>query len=95
MKFNDLVKEYGAILEWDGESALELMDHVRKLRNAAPYILSLPLPFIMRLFYHRINLRFDLSRISDEILTVDKHGRAIVKSLGDWHVVQLMTIRPL
>ena len=35
MKINELVKEYAAILKWDGESVMDLYDHIVRLTKAA------------------------------------------------------------
>lgn len=95
MKLLQLVHEYAAILRWDGESALELMQHIGKLSMMAPSLLLAPLPFILKSFFHRVSLRFDLSRLDGEVLTVDKHGLAVVNAMGRLQVVQLSTLRAI
>ena len=92
MKINELVKEYAAILRWDGESVTELYDHIVQLSKSAPALLLMPIPGIVRLFVHRVNMRFDLSRINGDVLTVDKHGRALIRTMAGLAVVKLATI---
>lgn len=92
MKINELVKEYAAILKWDGESVMDLYDHIVRLTKAAPTLFALPLPYMLKLFVHKINMRFDLSRIDGDVLTVDKHGRALIRTMAGLAVVKLATI---
>jgi hypothetical protein len=92
MKINEMVKEYAAILQWNGESVMDLYEHIVHLTKSAPTLFVLPLPYMLRLFVHRINMRFDLSRIDGDILTVDKHGRALIRTMAGLAVVKLATI---
>jgi hypothetical protein len=92
MKINELVKEYAAILKWDGESVTDLYDHIVRLTKSAPALFAMPLPYMLRLFMHRVNMRFDLSRLNGDVLTVDKHGRALIQTMAGLAVVKLATI---
>lgn len=92
MKIIELVKEYRAVLSWNGESASELYDHVVRITKSAPQLFVMPVPFILKKFYHRVTLRFDLSRLEGDILTIDKHGRAIIQTLSGLAIVQLARI---
>ena len=103
MKINELVKEYAAILKWDGESVMDLYDHIVRLTKAAPTLFALPLPYLLKLFVHRVNMRFDLSRLNGDILTVDKHGgrqgRSTVEQLralvfADHEIIRQLLFRP-
>lgn len=92
MKINELLSEYAAILKWDGESVMDLYSHIVRLTKSAPAMFAMPLPYIMKMFVHRVGMRFDLSRLDGDVLTVDKHGRALVRTFKGLAVVKLATI---
>jgi hypothetical protein len=92
MKISELVKEYSAILSWNGESVTELYAHIVHLTKSAPQIFWMPVPYILRMFFHRVQLRFDLSRLDGDVLTIDKHGQALVQTPKGLGVVKLATI---
>lgn len=90
--FSDLLQAYRSILRWNGESANDLLEMLRKLVQTTPLIFLQPLPAMLASFRFNRGLRFDTSRISEPILVVDKRGEAIVGSLRSMKLQRLMTI---
>jgi len=92
IRVKNFIHLYRNILRWNGESAQELLETVKQLTAAAPRFFAQPLPLLLQSYHRNKALRFDLSRVSEPILAIDKHGRAIVGTLKAMTVKQLSTI---
>lgn len=92
LKFEEVLKSYKRILRWNGESVQELMESVRRLLDIAPFYFVQPLPFFLQTFRYSRSLRFDLSRVAEPILAVDKKGRALVGNVRSMTIKQLLTL---
>jgi hypothetical protein len=83
---------YRTILRWNGESASDLGETLMRLTRTAPRMLWSPIPMILHRFRYNRAMRFDLSRVNEPILAVDKKGYALVGSLVSLKIMQLATI---
>jgi hypothetical protein len=88
----DVLDAYARVVRWDGESASELLNMLRSLAERAPRILLAPLPGLVQRLHRRFRNRFDLSRLREPILAIDKNGEALVGRFGSLHVVKLVKI---
>ena len=91
-KITETIPLYRKILRWNGESASDLLETVRRLAQAAPAFLIEPLPALLRRYRYARAMRFDTSEMQEPILAVDKRGFALVGTLRSLKVQKLATI---
>ena len=91
-KLAEILQLYRKIFQWNGESAADLLETVRRLAQAAPGFLMQLLPILLPRFRFQRTMRFDFSELHEPVLAVDKRGFALVGTLRSLKIQKLSTI---
>ena len=96
MEFSEAIKAYNQVLEWDSESANELLEAIIKVRDSGYRLLLSHLQSTLRELSYRTEVpsHYSTQQIGEPILAIDRKGDALVGTLQTLHVEALRKQTP-